>query len=208
MSINESKLERLTDYLDSVGQWVEEYVFENSDFADSYYCLVTEDQINFRESVREWVHDNYEQFDDSFADKVWERIDPGFDAETETDRNEYAEYSRDGCCIGSFAIDEYEEQLDFSDNSILTELHESGDLDDYLDCYRGDVYPCRSKRRERRESDGRYENVGRETYNPYNHKNPTLEVIVGVGGQVRFVIPAERMRELVTETVLQIAREG
>ena len=42
--INEDRLERLTEFLDSVAQWAEEYCFDNSDYADSYFILVCEDQ--------------------------------------------------------------------------------------------------------------------------------------------------------------------
>jgi hypothetical protein len=202
--INEEKLEELTEYLDNVGKWAEDYVFDNSDYADSYYTLVCEDQIIWLDRIEEWIEDNYPHFDKSFARAVWENIDPGFDSEAETHRCEYAGYSGKGCCIGAFGIGEYEEQLDFSDDSVCSELHESGELDDYLDEYNGDVYPCRSQRRELNESTGRYEPVGRETYTS-GRGHDTLEVIVGVGGQVRFVIPESRMRELITETVLQLA---
>lgn len=203
----DDNLEKLTEYLDNVGKWTEDYVFDNSDYADSYYCLVTEDSITWRDRIREWVSEEYPHLSEKFADSVWENCEGKWDSEAEAIRNEYDSYSGKGCCIGSFGIEEYEQQLDFSDQSICTELHESGELDDYLDEYNGDVYPCRAKHRVKNEDTGHYEYVGRELYNPHNHKNATLEVIVGVGGQVRFVIPEERMRELVVETILEVARE-
>lgn len=44
------KLEKLTEYLDNVGRWVEDYVFDG-DYADSYFVLVTEDQITWRDCI-------------------------------------------------------------------------------------------------------------------------------------------------------------
>ena len=204
----EDNLEELTKYLDDVDKWTRDYVFDNSDYADNYLCLVCEDQVNWRDCIDEWLSgEDYAHLPESVAQTVWENIDPGFDSEAEALRNEYASYSGKGCCIGSFEIGEYEQQFDFSDDSILTDLHNSGKLDDYLDHYNGEVYPCRSRRREKNEDTGYYEGVGRETYNPYNRKSETLEVIVAVGGQVQIVIPEERMRELVTEAILQLARK-
>jgi len=204
--VNEEKLQELSDYLDSIGKWAEDYIFDNSDYADNYLCLVCEDQIRFRDEVVEWVCSNYENLDEDFGKLVWENLDPGFDSEAEAIRNEYASYSGKGCCIGAFEIGEYEEQVDFSNDDVLTELHDSGELDDYLDEVNCDVYPCRHKRREKNENTGRYEYVGRETYNEYNRDNPTLEIIVACGGQVQIVVPEERMHELVTETILQVVR--
>lgn len=206
--INQDKLQELNDYLDSIGKWAEDYIFDNSDYGDNYLGLVCEDQIRFQDDVVRWVRGEYPHLSEEFGRKVWENLDPGFDSEAEAIRNEYSTYSGPGCCIGAYEIGEHEEQIDFSNDDVLTELHDSGELDDYLDEVNCDVYPCRHKRREKNENTGRYEEVGRETYNPYNRDHATLEVIVACGGQVQIVVPAERMRELVTETILQVASEN
>lgn len=203
--LKEDHIEAVAEFVDSVDQWAMDYVFDNSDYADSYYILVCEDQIIWRDRIVEWVRENYPHLSEEFGRRVWENVDPGFDSEAETHRNEYAGYAGKGCCIGSFAIGEYHDQYDFSGDTVLDELHESGDLDDYLDHYNGDVYVSRDRRREKDPTTGKFRSVGRETYNPYNHDHPTLDLVTAVGGQVRFVIPEERMREIVTETVLQLA---
>jgi len=205
--VNEEKLQELNDYLDSVGEWAEDYVFDNSDYADSYYTLVCEDQIIWRDRIEEWVCEEYPHLSKEFARRVWENCDPGYDSEAETHRCEYAGYSGKGCCIGSFAIGEYHDQYDFSGDTVLDELHDSGELDDYLDHYNGDVYVNRDRRREKNEETGRWEYVGRKTYGP-DRPHATLDLITHVGGQVRFVISEERMRELITETILQVASEN
>jgi hypothetical protein len=135
------------------------------------------------------------------AEYVFEELDGSFDCELEYDSNEYAGYSDAGCCLGSWDIGEYELQIDINDCDELKALHDRGDLDDILDDVNCDVYVSRSYRREKNEETGYYENVGRETYMPYhrNSDHPDIMAITSPGGQWRFVVPEERMSELVLE---------
>jgi hypothetical protein len=205
----------VTDVLDGVGKWAEEYCTENTDYVDGYFCLVDEMSHDWPERIEEWFSDlcyngeGYEDYEDDneflaeLVAAVCEAIDVGFDCEPEYDANEYACYSGPGCCLWSFDIGEHEEQVDISYYDELQALHDAGELDDVLDDVNCDVCVSRRRRREKNEKTGNYEPVGRETYMPYDHDadHPTFEVYTNPGGQWRFVISAERMGELVQEAI-------
>jgi hypothetical protein len=205
----------VTEILDDVGKWAEEYCTENTDYADGYFCVINEMSHDWPERIEEWIRDNYDDDDDhiDYADyneflselvvAVHEAIDTGFDCEPEYDANEYSCYSGSGCCLGSFDIGEHEEQVDISYYDELQALHDAGELDDVLDDVNCDVCVNRNRRREKNEKTGYYECVGRETYMPYAHykDHPSFEVYTSPGGQWRFVIPADRMDELVQEAI-------
>jgi hypothetical protein len=209
----------VTDLLDGIGKWADEYCTENEDYATGYDCLVDEDQINWKGRTDEWVRDELESRDEFVdlkehddlvmfdgvvkfvSDYVFEELDGSSECELEYHPSEYAGYDGEGCCLSSFEIGEHEEQVDISCHDELKALHDRGDLDDILDDVNCDVYVSRSRRREKNEETGYYECVGRETYQPYSHnaEYPTFEVYTNPGGQWRFVVSAERMGELVQE---------
>jgi hypothetical protein len=209
----------VTGVLDGIGKWADEYCTENEDYADGYSVLVDEDKCLYRDRTDTWVrdqlasldefvdlekHDDLVKFDllvKFVSDYVFEELDGSSDCELEYDSNEYSSYDDGGCCLGSWAIGEHEEQVDISCHDELQALHDRGVLDDILDDVNCDVYVSRSHRREKNEETGYYENVGRETYMPYAHnaEYPTFEIYTMPGGQWRFVVPAERMAELVEE---------
>ena len=206
-------IEVVSDFLDTCGKWAEEYCTENTDYADGYSCIVDEGQHSWNGHVREWVEEEYgdrmghTDFDDyieKIVEKVCENLDGGFDCEAEYDRNEYSAYSGKGCCLASFGIGEHEEQIEINENDVLRGLHERGDLDDVLDDVNCDVYVSRSRRREKNEETGHYENVGRETYMPYEHRSehPDLLIYINISGQWQFVVDADRMGELVCDALL------
>ncbi len=206
----EAEVTIVSEVLNGVGKWADEYCTENSDYADGYAHMVDELSHDWPERVKEWICDTYgdsygyTRFDgciDKLVSSICEALGGGFDTEAEYDRNEYAGYSGKGCCLASFDIGEHEEQIDVSAHDDLNTLHEEGRLDDILDRVNCDVYVSRHQRREKNETTGRYENVGRETYNPYNRDNPTFEVYTNPGGQWRFVVPAERMKELFVDAL-------
>ena len=71
----EDEQERLTEFLDDTERWICEYCTENTDYANGYDCLITEDPILYRDKVVEWVLNRYPHFSEDFAKRVWENID-------------------------------------------------------------------------------------------------------------------------------------
>jgi hypothetical protein len=207
----ERDVEIVSDFLDECGKWAEAYCTENEDYADGYSCIVDEDHHGWATRVREWIEDEYRDiadFDDYIEDvvaKVCEELDGSSECDLEFGHNEYAAYSGSGCCLGSFAIGEHEEQIEINEHDVLRVLHEEGGLDDVLDDVNCDVYVSRNHRREKNEETGYYENVGRETYMPYEHRSehPDLLIYIGISGQWQFVVPADRMEELACEALLE-----
>jgi hypothetical protein len=209
----ERDVEIVSDFLDGVGKWAEEYCTGNTDYADSYACIVNESCHNWDDNVREWIeeehgdaygHTDFDDYVDEIVEKVCEEIDGGFDCEPEYGWNEYAGYSGKGCCLDSFDIGEHEEQIEINAHDVLRVLHEEGGLDDVLDEVNCDVCVSRDRRREKNEETGHYEYVGRETYMPYKHNedHPTLMVYTSISGRWYFVVPSDRMEELVCEALL------
>jgi len=203
----------VSDFLDEVGKWAEDYCTGNSDYPDAYSCLINEGCHDWDDDVREWIeneygdecgHTNFDDYIEEIVEKVCEELDGEFDCEAEYNSNEYAAYSGSGCCLGSFDIGEHEEQIEINGHDVLRVLHERGDLDDVLDDVNCDVYINRDRRREKNEETGYYEPVGRETYMPYEHnrEHPDLLIYVNISGQWQWVVPADRMEELVCEALL------
>ena len=211
---HERDVEVVSDFLDGCGKWAEEYCTENSDYADGYSYIVNERRHDWARLVREWVeneygdsmgHTDFDDYIEKIVEKVCEELDGDFDCEVEYDRNEYSAYSGDGCCLDSFDIGEFEDQIEINEWEALRVLHEDGSLDDVLDDVNCDVCVSRSRRREKNEETGHYENVGRETYMPYEHRSehPDLLVYTSISGQWQFVVDADRMDELVCEALLE-----
>jgi hypothetical protein len=205
----------VTEILKGIDEWATEYCTENTDYVDGYFYVVDEMSHDWAPRIEEWFSDlcyngegyeGYEDDDDFTAElvaAVREAIDVDSDCEPEYDANDYACYTGSGCCLWSFDIGEHEEQVEISAYPELQALHDQGILDDVLDDVNCDAYVCRSRRREKNEKTGYYEPVGRETYMPYDRHTdcPCFEVMTSPGGQWRFVIPADRMDEIVQEAI-------
>ena len=197
----------VTEILENVDKWVTEYTTENTDYADGYSHCVDERSHNWGDLFEDWIKENRDDYDDyddyaTIITKMVENADSD-DCEPEYNRNEYASYSGDGCCVDSYAIGEYEEQIDINEFPELKALHDELRLDDILDDVNCDAYVSRSYRREKNEKTGHYENVGRETYMPYEHNanHPTFETYHTPGGRWDWVICADRMNELFEEAI-------
>lgn len=207
----------VSDLLAKVNDDASGYYTENVDYPNSYTageCRST--AIN--DAIREWVEENvdvegylpdrseYEcgedyELDardkvDDITDYLDRHVDYDF-AEPVYHPCEYAGYSGPGVCIDGFDIGEVEEQIDLTCFDELYRLHVSGDLDDVLDDINCDVIVYRRKRRE--QIDGKYCEVGRETYNPYNQDNPTLTLVVYPGGRWDFVLSDEYLQDILKE---------
>lgn len=206
---HESDVTIVTDVLNSVGEWADDYCTGNTDYADSYAHMIDEDSVRWHDNVEEWVEEHCDEYDldshivESVVVWVFDELQGSFDCEPEYDSNEYSGYSGSGCCLASFDIGENEEQIDVSGHDELQALHDDNRLDDILDDVNCDVYVSRSHRREKNEETGNYERVGRETYMPYSHNedHPTFEVYTNPGGQWHWVVSEDRMTELVDEAL-------
>lgn len=188
----------------------EAYYTENGDYADSASYIVSECREDGVKAVKEWLSEeyyelfDYGEFNDFLEDMVahvCEEIYSWGDYEPEYSYNEYDCYSGDGCCLYSLEVGECEEQVDIASCEELQALHDSGELDDILDELDREFCIGRSQRRVKNEDTGYYENVGRETYDPYDSDHPDIMIYTMPGGQWHYVVSAERMEELVQEFV-------
>lgn len=206
---HESDVTIVTDVLNKVGKWADEYCTTETDYVDGYACLIDEDCVRWHDIVGEWVEEHCYEYDlhsdivESVGEWVFDELEGSSDCEAEYDYSEYATYGDSGCCLASFTIGEYEEQVDIAGHDELQALHDDNRLDDILDDVNCDVYVSRSRRREKNEKTGHYENVGRDTYMPYDHSKdyPTFEVYTNPGGQWHWVVSEDRMTELVDEAL-------
>lgn len=206
---HESDVTIVTDVLNKVGEWADEYCTENTDYADGYACLIDEDSARWKDTVGEWVEEHCDEYDldsdivESVGEWVFEALEGSYDCEPEYHCNEYATYGGSGCCLASYEVGEVEEHVDIVNHDELQALHDDSRLDDVLDDVNCDVYVSRSRRREKNEKTGHYEQVGRETYMPYERSadHPTFEVYTNPGGQWQWVVSEDRMTELVDEAL-------
>jgi hypothetical protein len=213
---HDADVEIVVDLLNGVDEWVTEYCTKNTDYTSMYDHIVDEDTHYWPHRVGEWIdntygdwrgHSKYDDFKDVLVNSICEGLQGSLDCEPEYHANEWAAYSGNGCCLWSVDIGEHEEQIDISCFPELQELHDRGDLDDVLDDVNCNVYISRSKRRVKNEETGRYEYVGRDTYMPYGRKDnhPTFEVYTNPSGQWQFVVSKERMEELLTAAIVELA---
>jgi hypothetical protein len=210
----DAEVQIVSDALDEHAKWAEDYCTGNGDYPDGYAYIVGERSSEWPDRVREWVegeygdtygHTDFDDYIDEVVEAVCAELDADFDCEPEYSSNEYAAYSGKGCCLDSFSIDEYEDQVEINGHAVLKELHDRGELDNVLDEVRCDAYVSRDRRREKNEETGRYEYVGRETYMPYANRAdyPTLDLCISIGGQWHWVVDADRMKELVADAILE-----
>lgn len=202
---DESNVTIVEDILNRVYQWNYDYSTDNSDYADSYYYIIQED-----DNVKSAFKDYFDSFDfDGFVEKTFgvgvtvdkkkvlrEFYNEIADyASTSYDCNEYASFDGDGVCIASFDIGEVEFEIDFRDFPELAKLHESGELDDILDRVDSDCYVYRTERRELNKETGKYESVGRKTYKIYGN-NPNMLVYCSIPGQWHFAVSDEDIKSV------------
>lgn len=217
----EREVEIVQDVLTKVVEWNEEYATSHTDFVGAYAHIVDETSHDWFGIVESWVEDNYPHhkhpytsaWDKDVIEKiteyVCENLEGSYDCEEEYCSSEYAAYSGSGCCLWGFDIGEQEEQIDISCHDELQELHNAGRLDDCLDQLEREFCISRSRRREKNEETGKYEEVGRKTYMPYPHhaKHPCFEIYTMPGGRWDFIVPVSRMKELVAEAICALCRK-
>lgn len=203
----EADVQAVEAVLEDVDALVTDYCTGNSDYPDAYFCCVNETSHAWPTIIKRWIEKHYgdtygrTNFDDRLDEVIkyiCEELDAAYDCEPYYQGNEYASYYGKGCCLWATAIGEHEEQIDIDSNPVLKTLHDRGALDDVLDEVKSDVYVSRNKKRVKK--DGKYEEVGRETYG-VNDKYPCLTTSHLPGGAWHFVVDEERMEELITEAL-------
>ena len=219
-----SNMEIVTEILTTEDEWVDQYTTGSGgcdDYATGYAYIVDEMSDDWAERISEWLEDAYYDGSDGYdawvkdnelskriIESICDNLDASSEVECEYDRCDYSAYSGNGTCLWSLEIGEYENQIEIGAHAELQTLHDNGTLDDVLDNVNCDVYVHRSKRREKNKSTGYYENVGRETYHPYGHGSADITCMHVPGGQWHYVIPNDRMRELVTAAIIELCRQG
>jgi len=212
---HESNVTIVEEILDGHDEWVSQYCNENSDYADCYAHIVDELSYEWPTYVDEWVYNNTPNngigimncpCNARIVELICDELQGSFDCVAEHCCNEYTAYSGDGCCLWGTDIGEYENQIEIASHAELNELHEQGILDDVLDDVNCNSYVSRHRRREKNEKTGRYEEAGRETYGP-DDKYTCLITYHYPGGRWDFVVPAERMRELLTSAIVAYCEE-
>lgn len=191
------------DWQEYLDEWIDN---DSTGYADILIEAYEAGEIDFDLSdgeVGEFDHDEFitnvlsKPTADSVKEWVFDHIEGDFDCEPEYAPSEYGRYSGPGCCLASFDIGEHEEQNAISRFPELQNLHDKGILDDVLDDVRSDAYVSRRL--------SRIKNVGRETYDPYGSDYPDIMTYHQPGGQWHFVVPVERMKELIREAVVDLA---
>lgn len=179
------------DWKSRVEEWVE---YDNSDYADIIEDAYNAGELDFDLSDGEggeYDSDEYirnvlcKPHADRVAQWVYEALKGSFDSEPEYSRNEYSAYDGPGCCLASFDIGEYEEQLEVSAFPEFKELHDEGRLRDILNRTNCDAYV--------RLSDW-----------SLRGDHPCFETYHSPGGQWHWVVSGERMEDLVREAIVDL----
>lgn len=173
---HDAEVEIVSDVLQSVTKWAEQYCTENTDFADGYIHIVDEVSHEWPTRIRKWLEDNDYEYTDETVDKLCEQIDI-YDVEPVYSRCEYSCHDGSGCNLWGTDIGEHEEQIDISCHDDLAALNDEGRLNDLLDHASGDFCVGSSR----------------------NLKHGTFEIYTMPGGRWDFVVPASRMEDLLNE---------
>lgn len=200
----------VADILMCHDEWVSDHCGEHGDYADSYGYIVDDASHDWPQYVKQWIQDNFDftlEIDNELTEFICEALDGSFDCEPEYNDCEYAVYSGDGCCLWGFDIGEYENQIEISSHDELQVLHDKGILNDIIDDVCCDVSVWRWHHREKNEETGRYENVGRTTYDTWSGDCPCLMTYHYPGGRWDWIVSYERMRELYIDAIINHLRK-
>lgn len=128
MTIQESAIEKVRDCLKTVEDWAEDYV-QSDDYGEGYAYLVSERLQQAMGRVETYCGENGIDCPACILDEVTSDL---IDALECTYGSGYGMPSGIGCVLGSFPIDEHEEQVDIESHEIFLEYHEAGILTDIL----------------------------------------------------------------------------
>lgn len=213
---NEADVEIVTEILNNRDEWIREYTTGNDDYADMYAHVMCEDRASVAHHIREWFDDgdivdmvdglindgHIELPDDTdswdYAEELVDSlsmnqlsdamIDDCIDMMGyEYEGSEYAAYFGEGICLGSFAIDEYENQIDLTLSDELLELHDQGKLADIVACVDCECH------------------VNMDGYSK-DAKYPCIYTYHYPGGQWQFIVDYETAYDIAIEKLLDILR--
>jgi len=200
--MNDANDDIVRDVLDSRDEWIGEYV-ASDDYGDNYAYLVLEDSVRWKDRIAEYVDEECPDLSGDvrriIVDNLWGAID-GYDLEAHYQSNEYACYYGEGVCVDSFEVGEYEDQIEVNEVPELRALYDSGDLEGCLGRYNGDL--CIN------ENDRYDAELGRRVKTGFVEKSdhPTFYGYSGGWGRWHYAIPADRMKELLAETIADYCR--
>jgi hypothetical protein len=199
----EANREYVESELDARANWSEDYV-ASEDYGDGYAYLVKECHHDWNDHIKAWVIDGWANcFDwedhpeilDALVESISEKVYDWDNWEGEFACSEYSSYYGDGCCLASFGVGEYEDQISLSDVNGFTMLHSCGELEALLEDYNGDLYISRNshydKELDRRVPDG-YVSKG---------DHPDILGYTNVGGQWHYVVSSENMCDAFDEAI-------
>jgi len=205
-SKREADHEIVAEIIDAANKWACDYT-EHQDYGDGYVFVALEsDSANWNRNVREWLDSHYDYYLPEYtlralAGAIVDRIDD-CDIEAAHQRNEYASWAGVGCCLFSFAVGEEEEQICLGDHPELKALHASGGLEGALKAYNGDAYVYQFSHycaeTKTRVEDGHV----------WDGPHPYVTIIANPGGAWHYVVPEERMEELLAAAIIEICREN
>lgn len=206
---HEADVEIVTEILENEDEWVTEYTTKNEDYPDMYCHIVEENPENWPPAVTDWLEEiGFDKFTDDIVKLICKDMQGASDCETIYEGSDFDAYYGSGCVLDSFAIGEYENQMDFSAYTELQTLHDQDRLNDILDNINCDVHVSRSKKRVRNEQTGYYEEVGRDTYNSHGSDYLNLLTYHMPGGRWHYVVSDSRMRELLAQAIVSFIREN
>ena len=200
--MNDANDEIVGDLLDAEDSWIGEYV-ASDDYGDEYAYLVMESSHGWRDRIEEWVEDKHPKFDGSMlstiVDDLSDKID-SYDIEGHYQNNEYANYFGNGCCLNSYQVGEYEDQIIVDDREEFKALHESGDLEGCLDRYNGDL--CINENSRYDAESGRRVKCGYVSKGEY----PMFYGYSAGWGCWHYAVSDERMEKLLSEVIASYCR--
>jgi hypothetical protein len=197
----EANREYVENVLDSRAEWACDYV-ASEDYSDQYAHMVKECKHDWNDRIKEWVIDDgigeidwtaYPELLKVLVESISEKVYDWDNWFGEYERSDYSSYYGSGCCLASFSVGEYEDQISLTDVEGFAELHQLGELEALLEDYNGDLYISRNdhydKETNTRAPDG------------YVDKGGNFLGYTNVGGQWRFVVSSENMGEAFDEAI-------
>jgi hypothetical protein len=198
----EANREHVENVLDSRAKWGDNYV-QSEDYGDGYAHVVKECSHDWSGCIKGWLLDELWEIDleehpellKVLVESISQKVYDWDNWESEYDRSEYSLYCGDGCCLASFGVGEYEDQISLSDVNGFTMLHVAGELEALLEEYNGDLYISRNdhydKETQTRVPDG-YVSKG---------SHPDILGYTNPSGQWHYVVSSENMHDAFDEAI-------
>jgi len=193
----EANQDIVNELIDACCAGADEYT-EHEDYGNGYAHCVRECHHNWADRIDEWLDGQCVDYSGDVRKAMVESIGQlayDFDEfEAIHCRNEYADYSGEGCCLDSMEIGEIEEQVDIDGVPAFVELHEAGELEGHLEDYNGDACLYCNDRYDA--ASGRRVKTGYVSGNCFSfHTMP--------GGQWHYVVSKETMDSYLTKAIVE-----